>query len=149
MKCPFCQSHDTQVLESRAVEEGSTIRRRRECIKCGKRFTTYERVKGTALWVIKKDGRREPFNKEKLKRGLLRAIEKRPISMDLVDDVIDQVEREMLKKEHEEVTSRAVGRAVLKRLKRIDKVAWLRFASVYLEFGDIKDFTQAIKDLNL
>ncbi|MCL4387039.1 transcriptional regulator NrdR [Patescibacteria group bacterium] len=145
MKCPFCMSADTQVLESRGVEEGRAVRRRRECRKCGKRFTSYEKVRGTAIWVIKKDGRREPFDREKVKRGILRAVEKRPISLDLVDDVVEQVEREMLKKEKEEVSSKAIGRAVLKKLKRIDKVAWLRFASVYLEFEDLEDFARAIK----
>src|SRR3989338_5092079 len=116
MKCPFCANTDTQVLESRIVEDGQSVRRRRECSKCGKRFTTYEKAKGTALWVIKKDGRREPFDREKVKRGILRAVEKRPVSMDLVDDVVEQVEREMLRKENEEVSSRAIGKAVLKRL---------------------------------
>ena len=145
MRCPFCTSLETQVLESRSVEEGRGIRRRRECGKCTKRFTTYERVKGTAIWVIKKDGRREPFDREKVKRGVLRSLEKRPVSLDLVDDVTEQVEREMLKKEKEEVSSRAIGKAILKRLKRIDKVAWLRFASVYLEFEDLEDFAKAIK----
>lgn len=128
------------------VEDGHAIRRRRECVKCGKRFTTYEKVKGTALWVIKKDGRREPFDREKVKRGILRAVEKRPISMDFVDDIVEQVEREMLRKENEEVSSKSIGRAVLKRLKKVDKVAWLRFASVYLEFEDLEDFAKAIKE---
>lgn len=145
MKCPFCTNKDSQVLESRSVEDGQSIRRRRECGKCGKRFTTYEKVKGTALWVVKKDGRREPFDKDKLKRGVLRAVEKRPISMDLVDSLIESVEREMLKKEKEEVSTRAIGKSILRRLKRIDKVAWLRFASVYLEFEDLEDFAKAIK----
>lgn len=146
MRCPFCTSVNTQVLESRSVDEGQSIRRRRECIKCGKRFTTHERVKGTALWVIKKDGKREPFDREKIRRGVLRAIEKRPISLDLVGDVVERVEREMLRKEKEEVSSKAIGRSVLKRLKTVDKVAWLRFASVYLEFEDLEDFAKAIKD---
>jgi transcriptional repressor NrdR len=145
MKCPFCTSTETQVLESRAVEDGNSIRRRRECVKCKKRFTTYEKIKGTVLWVVKKDGKREPFDREKLKRGVLRAIQKRPVSLDLVEDVVDQVEREMLRKEKEEVSSRAIGNAVLKRLKKIDKVAWLRFASVYLEFEDLGDFEKTIE----
>ena len=145
MKCPFCANGETEVLESRVVEIGNVIRRRRKCNKCDKRFTTYERVKGNALWVIKKDGRREAFEREKVKRGILRAVEERPISMDLVDDIVERVEREMLRKEKEEVGSRAIGRAVLKRLKRVDKVAWLRFASVYLEFEDLEDFARAIK----
>ena len=146
MKCPFCGKIDTQVLESRSVEEGKELRRRRECSKCGKRFTTYESVKRTVLWVIKKDGKREPFEKEKIKRGVLRAIEKRPISLDLVDNIVDEVEREMLKKETEEVSSKTIGKAVMNRLKRVDKVAWLRFASVYLQFEDLEDFAKAIKE---
>lgn len=145
MKCPFCASDQTQVLESRTVDDGESIRRRRKCTDCEKRFTTYEKVKGSVLWVVKKDGNREPFEKEKLKRGILRAIEKRPVSLDLVDDIVDQVEREMLSKEKEEISSSSIGKAVLKRLKRVDKVAWLRFASVYLEFEDLDDFEKAIK----
>ena len=145
MKCPFCASDNTQVLESRVVEEGASVRRRRECGKCSKRFTTYEKVKGSVLWVIKKSGVREPFDREKLKRGILRAIEKRPVSVELVNDVVDQVEMEMLRREKEEISSKSIGIAVLKRLKKIDKVAWLRFASVYLAFGDLDDFQKLIK----
>ena len=144
MKCPFCGSDQTQVLESRAVEDASAIRRRRRCSKCSKRFTTYEKVRGAALWVIKKDGRREPFEKEKVRGGILRAIEKRPISLGEVNEIVSQVEREMLRKEKEEVDSREIGNAVLKRLKKIDKVAWLRFASVYSEFENLKDFKKAV-----
>jgi len=96
--------------------------------------------------VIKKDGRREPFDREKIKRGIIRAIEKRPVSMDLAEDVVDRVEREMLRKQKEEISSKAVGRAVMKKLKKIDKVAWLRFASVYLEFEDLEDFARAMKN---
>jgi transcriptional repressor NrdR len=145
MKCPFCASDDNQVLESRVVDEGQAVRRRRECGKCNKRFTTYEKVRGQVLWVIKKDGKREPFDREKIKRGILRAIEKRPISLDLVDEIVDQIEREMLRQEKEEVGSRIIGKAVLKKLKKIDRIAWLRFASVYLEFADLKDFEKAIE----
>ena len=147
MKCPFCASDDNQVLESRVVDEGQAVRRRRECGKCNKRFTTYEKVRGQVLWVIKKDGKREPFDREKIKRGILRAIEKRPISLDLVDEIVDQIEREMLRQEKEEVGSRIIGKAVLKKLKKIDRIAWLRFASVYLEFEDLKDFEKTIGDL--
>ena len=146
MYCPFCANTESQVLESRVVDGGRGVRRRRECLKCKKRFTTYETVRGNALWVIKKDGRREPYDSEKVKRGILRAIEKRPVSMDLVNEVVRQVEREMLKKEREEVSSREVGKAVLRRLKKIDKVAWLRFTSVYLEFNTLEDFARAIKE---
>jgi transcriptional repressor NrdR len=146
MYCPFCANNESQVLESRVVDEGRAVRRRRECLKCKKRFTTYEAVRGNALWVIKKDGRREPYDSEKVKRGILRAIEKRPVSMDLVNEIVRQVEREMLKKEREEVSSREVGKAVYRRLKKIDKVAWLRFTSVYLEFNTLEDFARAIKE---
>jgi len=144
MKCPFCGAANTSVLESRTVEEGS-IRRRRECDKCGKRFTTVEQVKRSFLWVIKKDGRREVFDKEKVKRGILRAIEKRPVSLDLVDEVTDQVDMEMLRSEKQEISTRVIGNAILKRLKKVDKVAWLRFASVYLEFEDLSDFEKLIE----
>lgn len=144
MKCPFCGTAETSVLESRSLEDGS-IRRRRECHKCGKRFTTIEQVKKSYLWVIKKDGRREVFDKEKIKRGILRATEKRPVPLDLVNDIVDQIEMEMLRSDREEVPARIIGNAVLKRLKKIDKVAWLRFASVYLEFEDLSDFEKLIE----
>ncbi len=146
MNCPFCNTSDTQVLESRVVSDGQAIRRRRECNKCNKRFTTHEEVKKSVLWVIKKDGKREPFDKEKVKRGILRSIEKRPVSLDLVEETVNDVERELLKAVKEEVPSKVIGNAVLKRLKKIDKVAWLRFASVYLEFEDLKDFEKAIEE---
>lgn len=144
MKCPFCNTKETAVLESRASEDSHGLRRRRECGKCGKRFTTYEEVKASVLWVIKRDGKRESFDKEKVKRGILRSIEKRPVSLDLVNETADEVERELLKAEKEEVSSRTIGNAILKRLKKIDKVAWLRFASVYLQFEDLDDFEKLI-----
>ncbi len=142
MKCPFCGNIETQVLESRDTEEG--IRRRRACGKCERRFTTYEKIRKTVLWIVKKDGKREPFDREKVKRGILRSIEKRPISLDLVEEIVVDVEREMIRKEKEEIPSRIVGNAILKRLRKIDKVAWLRFASVYLEFENLDDFEKAI-----
>ncbi len=145
MKCPFCANIDTEVLESRVVEDGTAIRRRRECTKCKKRFTTFEKVRQTALWVIKKDGRRELFDREKLKRGILRAIEKRQVPLEKVDKIVDDIERQMLRKKTEEVPTKTIGKAVLGKLKRLDKVAWLRFASVYLEFEDLKDFGKVIK----
>lgn len=144
MNCPFCNTNDTQVLESRVIDDGQSLRRRRECLKCGKRFTTHESVKQSVLWVIKKDGKREPFDREKVKRGILRSIEKRPVSLDLVNEVVDEVEREMLKAEKEEISSKIIGNEILKRLKKIDKVAWLRFASVYLQFEDLTDFEKLI-----
>lgn len=145
MKCPFCGKVDSQVLESRNIDEGVAIRRRRECSKCGKRFTTIEKVRGTTIWVIKKDGRREPFDREKIKHGILRSIQKRPVSTDVVEKIALDIERELLRGESAEVASRQIGNAVLKRLKRVDKVAWLRFASVYLEFEDLSDFEKLIE----
>ena len=145
MNCPFCNKTDTQVLESRVVNDGHVIRRRRMCPNCGKRFTTHEEVKKSVLWIIKKDGKREPFDKEKVKRGVLRAVEKRPVSLELVNETVNEVERELLKAMKEEVTSKTVGNTILKRLKKIDKVAWLRFASVYLEFEDLEDFEKLIE----
>lgn len=129
------------------VDEGTTVRRRRSCEKCKKRFTTYEKVKNHVLWVVKKGGNREPFDRDKIKRGILRAIEKRHVSLELVDDIVSSIEREMLKKEREEISSSLIGKSILRRLKSVDKVAWLRFASVYLEFEDLKDFEKAINKL--
>ena len=148
MKCPFCGKIDSQVLESRTIDEGGSIRRRRECSKCSKRFTTFEKVRDSVLWVIKKDGRREPFDREKIKHGILRSIQKRPVSMEIVEKIIEDIEREMLRGEEQEISSRVIGNAVLKRLKRVDKVAWLRFASVYLEFEDLTDFEKLIERPN-
>lgn len=145
MKCPFCQFNDSEVLESRVIGDGSSIRRRRECPKCKKRFTTQEKVKDSVLWVIKKDGRRELFDREKIKRGIVRALEKRPVAMGVVDEIVGDVEREMLKEEKEEIPTTVIGKAVLKRLKKVDKVAWLRFASVYFEFENLDDFERIIE----
>ena len=144
MKCPFCHEPETSVLESRVAEDGASLRRRRECTKCGQRFTTYERVEGPVVLVIKKDGRREPFDREKVRRGILKACEKRPVSAEVIDFIVSEVEKEVLAKELSEIQSRTVGNAVLKRLKKVDKVAWLRFASVYLEFDELTDFEKAI-----
>lgn len=144
MDCPFCGG-DTHVVESRVTDEGKSVRRRRECTNCKKRFTTYEEAKETVIWVIKKDRRREPFDKNKVKKGVLRAVEKRSISLKQVDKLIDQLEQEMLRRQKEEVDSGVIGRSVLKRLKKLDKVAWLRFASVYLEFEDLDDFGKAVE----
>ena len=145
MRCPFCGKIDSNVLESRVTESGDGIRRRRECIKCSKRFTTLEKVKDSALWVIKKDGRREQFDKEKVRRGLVRALEKRPIGIDKIEEALNDIERELLRGESQEVKSRDIGKAVLKRLKKLDQIAWLRFASVYLEFENIGDFEKLIE----
>jgi transcriptional repressor NrdR len=145
MKCPFCGAVDSEVLESRAAESGEGVRRRRECSRCQKRFTTVEKVRQSVLWVIKKDGKRELFDRDKIKRGILRAIEKRPVSLGLIEEIVEDIEREMLRQEKEEIPTRLIGNAVLKRLKKIDKVAWLRFASVYFEFEELDDFEKIIE----
>ncbi|OIN88774.1 transcriptional regulator NrdR [Candidatus Beckwithbacteria bacterium CG22_combo_CG10-13_8_21_14_all_01_47_9] len=147
MKCPFCQHDDSSVLESRESEDGQVTRRRRECGQCSKRFTSYERVEGPQLLVIKKNGGREQFDREKVRRGVARACEKRPVSSDLIGELVDQLEQEMLKKSVSEVASRVIGNAILKRLKKIDKVAYVRFASVYLDFNEIDDFARLVKEI--
>jgi transcriptional repressor NrdR len=144
MKCPFCGHVETQVLESRISEDGSSFRRRRECEKCQKRFTTYERVERTLL-VVKKDGRRESFDRDKIKKGILLACHKRPVSAEMIESAVEEVEQELLRKDSTEITTRTIGGAVLRKLKKIDKVAWLRFASVYLEFENLDDFEKAIE----
>lgn len=147
MRCPYCGNEETQVLESRISEDGNSFRRRRECSKCKKRFTTYERAERTLL-VIKKDGRREPFDREKIKKGILLACHKRPVSAEQIDEIVNEVEQELLKKDSAEIPSKVIGNCVLKRLKKADRVAWLRFASVYLEFSDLSDFEKAIEKVS-
>lgn len=144
MRCPYCNHEETSVLESRISDDGLSFRRRRECLKCKKRFTTYERVERTIL-VIKKDGRREGFDREKIKKGLLLACHKRPVSMEMMNSIVDEVEQELLKKDSAEISTKVIGNEVLRRLKKTDRVAWLRFASVYLEFEDLADFEKAIE----
>ena len=147
MKCPFCNHDESSVLESRDSEDGAVTRRRRECSECDKRFTTYERIEGPQLQVVKKDKSRESFSREKLRRGLVRAFEKRPVGIEKIEKIVDQVEREMLKKQNGEIKSEMVGKAVLKRLKKIDKVAYVRFASVYLDFDKVKDFSKLVREV--
>jgi transcriptional repressor NrdR len=153
MKCPFCGKDDDKVLESRTVNEGESIRRRRECNKCEKRFTSYERVEHRPLMVVKKDGRREPYNREKIMAGISRAVEKRPVSVDDIDDMLDRIEKRLyaLNKEGsrsgKEVQSEDVGAVVMDELEKLDQVAYVRFASVYREFKDVKEFVKEIKSL--
>lgn len=147
MKCPFCLHQESSVLESRDSEDGQVTRRRRECDKCHKRFTTYERIEGPQLTVVKKDGGRQSFDREKVRRGIQKACEKRPIGNDLRETIIDEVEQEMMKKPNGEVSTRTIGNAILRRLKKVDKVAYVRFASVYLDFDEIDDFVQLVKEI--
>jgi transcriptional repressor NrdR len=147
MKCPFCGTIEDKVVDSRIATEGDSIRRRRECLKCQRRFTTYEHVEKTTLMVIKKDGRREPFDRNKILSGFLRACEKRPISMETVEAVVDSIERTLQKNYDKEVVSSSIGELVMKHLHDIDEVAYVRFASVYRQFKDINQFLGELKDL--
>lgn len=147
MKCPFCGHQEDKVVDSRGSGDGSSIRRRRECLGCGKRFTTYEHVEEQPLMVVKKDGRREPFDRHKLLGGLVKACEKRPVSMDDLEKLVDELERELSQQFEREVPSREVGERVMKKLHALDPVAYVRFASVYREFKDVEQFMRELKDL--
>ena len=147
MRCPNCGSFDTKVLDSRPTEDGYAIRRRRECLNCGFRFTTYERFEIGPLLVIKKDGRREKFDREKIKRGGMKACEKRQISMEDVEKLISNVELKLQKEGKLEVESKRIGELVMEELRKLDKVAYVRFASVYRDFRDIDEFLEIIKGL--
>jgi len=147
MKCPYCGYKDDKVVDSRATSEESAIRRRRECLKCGKRFTTYEYIEEVSLMVIKKDGRREPFDRKKVLSGIIKACEKRPVSMDKMEDIVIQIERAIQKKSDREVLASRVGELVMERLKVLDDVAYVRFASVYRQFKDVGQFMVELKDI--
>ena len=145
MKCPYCSFAESKVIDSRATDEGSSIRRRRECLACAKRFTTYETLEKLPLVVIKKDGRREFFNHEKLLNGIIRSCEKRPISLDKMENLVDNVEKEIRKTVEREVPTGLIGEIVMRGLKEIDQVAYVRFASVYRQFADIENFMQELQ----
>ncbi|MFH1849465.1 MAG: transcriptional regulator NrdR [archaeon] len=147
MKCPYCSSTDSKVVDKRETDNDLVTRRRRECLKCSKRFTTYERVELVDLFVVKKDGRREPFDRQKLKSGLLKACEKRPVSQDKIEKTIDHIVATIRKKKNTEVASREIGNMVIRKLHGLDKVAYIRFASVYKDFADLDSFEQELKKL--
>ncbi|MCX6792099.1 MAG: transcriptional regulator NrdR [Candidatus Gottesmanbacteria bacterium] len=147
MKCPYCGFENTDVIETRDNEDLSVTRRRRACTKCEKRFTTYERVESVPITVIKKDERRETFDREKLKRGIWRASGKTTIKAADVDRIVDEVERELIAGETTEVQSKKIGELVARRLKKLDKLAYIRFASVFRQFVDIEDFEKEVKKL--
>ena len=147
MRCPFCKRDDSKVLDSRESAEGTVTRRRRECLGCRKRFTTYERVEELAPLVVKKDGRREPFDREKLLAGLHKAVEKRPVSMDQLEALVAEVEVRLQERGEKEVPSSAIGEEVMRRLRALDQVAYVRFASVYRSFRDIEEFMDELKGL--
>lgn len=147
MKCPFCGNLEDKVIDSRTSKEGDAIRRRRECLQCGKRFTSYERVDDVIPPVIKKDGRRESFDRAKILHGLKKACEKRPISTDTLDSVVDSIEKKLIGMGVKEIPSAWIGEEVMSSLKETDKVAYVRFASVYRQFKDLNDLMDEVKTL--
>jgi len=147
MKCPFCSNPDTRVIDSRLTESKDCVRRRRLCEKCGKRFTTYERVESQPIAVIKKDNTREPFDRNKIMSGLIRACIKRNITIEQLNKIVDDIENEISSLPSNEIHSSEIGNLVLKRLKNLDKVAYIRFASVYKQFNNVKQFTRELTEL--
>ncbi len=147
MKCPFCSFPETRVTNSRLFGDGDAIRRRRQCVSCQRRFTTYERVEKMMLLVVKKDGRREPFDRQKIIAGILRACEKRPVSLTTIEEMVNQIEAGLLERGEQEVETQEIGEAVMRALHDVDQVAYVRFASVYREFKDLGEFMLELKDL--
>jgi len=147
MRCPYCGRGSSKVLESRQTEEGKSIRRRRECISCGERFTTYERIEKFPMFVVKKDGRREAFDPEKILKGIIKACEKRPISVDRLKQLVNEIETELANRMLTEVPSSLIGELVMDKLKLVDDVAYVRFASVYREFKDLQMFLDELEHL--
>ncbi|MDD5542000.1 MAG: transcriptional regulator NrdR [Acidobacteriia bacterium] len=147
MRCPFCSNNEDKVVDSRESREGETIRRRRECLKCKKRFTTYERLDEIPYMVIKKDGRRERFDRNKVMAGLLHACEKRPVGMVKLEEIANMVEAFVMESSTREREAKEIGEIVMKQLKKLDKVAYVRFASVYLDFKDVTEFMAEVKEL--
>ncbi|HOI42153.1 MAG TPA: transcriptional regulator NrdR [Elusimicrobiales bacterium] len=147
MKCPFCGAEDTKVTDSRDSSDGLEIRRRRECEKCEKRFTTYERMEQHPLVVIKKDGRREPFSREKLMSGIVKSCQKRDVSVEKMEEAGRNIEASLRSEDESEIPSGTIGELVARALRRLDKVAYIRFASIYKDFEDVKDFEKEIKSI--
>jgi len=147
MKCPFCTEIDNKVIDSRLSKDGLVIRRRRECLVCSRRFTTYENIEEIPIMIVKKDGRREVFKRDKVRKGILRACEKRNISVDLIEEIIDELERDLREDGKKEIPARVIGGWVMARLHDLDDVAYVRFASVYRNFKDVNDFMDELKGL--
>lgn len=147
MRCPYCDYYESKVIDSRPTDEGQAIRRRRECIRCNKRFTTYEKIEDIPLVVIKKDGNRQSYDRNKLLNGIIRACEKRPVSMKVIEAMVDEIEKTLFNSMEQEVTTGLIGEMVMNRLKNIDEVAYVRFASVYRQFKDINTFMDELKKL--
>ncbi len=147
MKCPFCGKIDNKVIDSRLSKNNNVIRRRRECLNCGRRFTTYEHIEETPVMIVKKDGRREVFNREKVRSGIQKACEKRDISINTIEEFLDETERDLKETGEKEIPSSMVGERIMTKLHDIDAVAYVRFASVYREFKDVNDFVSELKSL--
>ncbi|MDP8233417.1 MAG: transcriptional regulator NrdR [Candidatus Saelkia tenebricola] len=147
MKCPYCDYKEDKVIDSRSSSENITIRRRRECLKCHRRFTTYERIEHIPLMVIKKDGRREAFERTKILSGLKKASQKRPLSMEQLEQIVEKTEKELEARNQQEIPSSFIGKLIMKNLHKLDQVAYVRFASVYKEFKDIEEFKGALDQL--
>ena len=145
MQCPYCKSNDTKVLDSRESED--VTRRRRECVKCNKRFTTYERVESLDLVIIKKNNQREPYDREKIKKGLMKAFEKRPVSIEKIEKIIDEIESKLRLLKSKEIKSNIIGEEIMRQIKKLDKIAYVRFASVYKDFKDVEEFEKEVKQL--
>ena len=148
MRCPACGFEEDKVVDSRSTREGRAIRRRRECLSCGRRFTTYEYVERASIEIAKKDGRREPLDREKLLTGLVKACEKRPIPREALERIVDAIENELVESGRTEVNSKEIGERVMKHLRGLDEVAYVRFASVYRSFKDLSDFMDELRDLS-
>jgi len=147
MRCPFCQNQDTDVLDTRKLNDGEMIRRRRKCRACGRRFTTYERVEAVSLTVVKKDGEREPYDREKLMRGVRTACYRRPVSAQQMEQLVNDVETAIMATDAQEISSKTIGDEVMRRLRDLDEVAYIRFASVYRSFADIGKLREAVDEL--
>ncbi|NTW01996.1 MAG: transcriptional repressor NrdR [Oscillochloris sp.] len=147
MRCPFCQHQETDVSDSRKLNDGEMIRRRRKCRNCGRRFTTYERVESVSLTVVKKDGKREPYDREKIMRGVRTACYRRPISVQQIELLVNDVEATMMSTDDQEISTRVIGDEVMRRLRELDEVAYIRFASVYRSFADIGKLREAVDEL--
>ncbi len=147
MNCPFCSYNDSKVIDSRPTDEGQAIRRRRECMSCAKRFTTYEKVDEIPLIVVKKNGNREPYNRNKILNGVIRSCEKRPVSIKDIEDLVDGIEKQIYNTMEREITTELIGNLVIDKIKDLDEVAYVRFASVYREFKDINTFMDEVKKI--
>ena len=147
MKCPYCNAEDTKVIDSRPAEESNSIRRRRQCESCGRRFTTYEKIETIQVMVIKKDNNREPYDRSKIESGILRACHKRPVSIHQINELVDEIENIIFNREEKEIKSSEIGEIVMDKLKDLEEVAYVRFASVYREFKDVRTFLEELEKI--